>query len=253
MCASTSSRRVRCRDQVAVLAHGRHRRLLGDPHRNAHALDHRVHVGRGGVVVLDDHRCLEGVGRAQPHAAPRLRPDQRRHDRPAVTRRILESLAEEHHGCEVQLHVRRRLAAGGAHERRALGDVGGEHPRRVVDEVVEVLLVLAVEQACRLVGRPHATTPGWSCRFDPTPGRSQATSIPCSARCAAGPIPESISSCGELKAPPQSTTSRAASSLTVSPSRMPSTPTARPSCSSTRVTWTPVSTDRFGRSALGCR
>ena len=36
----------------------------------------------------------------------------------------------------------------------------------------------------------------------PTPGSSTAAVMPCSARCAAGPMPESISSCGLLIAPP---------------------------------------------------
>src|SRR5438045_545106 len=50
----------------------------------------------------------------------------------------------------------------------------------------------------------------WSCRLAPTPGASTRTSIPCSASCCAGPMPESISSCGELSAPPDRITSRLA-------------------------------------------
>ncbi len=51
---------------------------------------------------------------------------------------------------------------------------------------------------------------GWSCRFCPTPDTSETTSMPCSLRWAAGPMPETISSCGLLIAPPQRSTSRVA-------------------------------------------
>ena len=51
----------------------------------------------------------------------------------------------------------------------------------------------------------------------PTPGRSTRTAMPCSRRCAAGPMPESISSCGVLKAPPHRITSRRARTSRASP------------------------------------
>ena len=54
------------------------------------------------------------------------------------------------------------------------------------------------------------TTYGWSCRFPPTPGRSTATGTPTSPRWSAGPIPDSIKSCGEPIAPAARITSRAA-------------------------------------------
>jgi hypothetical protein len=54
----------------------------------------------------------------------------------------------------------------------------------------------------------HWITPsGWSCMCEPTPGASTRTSIPTSARCSAGPIPDSMSSLGESMAPADRTTS----------------------------------------------
>ena len=62
----------------------------------------------------------------------------------------------------------------------------------------------------RLVHSYFMYAQGWSCRFRPTPGRSTATSMPWRRSSSAGPIPDSISSCGELKVPPARMTSRAA-------------------------------------------
>ena len=62
-----------------------------------------------------------------------------------------------------------------------------------------------VSFVCQMTGQA-----GWSWRFCPTPARSTATSMPSSRRWVAGPMPESISSCGLLIAPPDRTTSAAA-------------------------------------------
>ena len=51
------------------------------------------------------------------------------------------------------------------------------------------------------------TTSTWSCRFSPTPGRSCTTGDAVLAQVAGGPMPESMSSCGEPNAPALSTTS----------------------------------------------
>ncbi len=52
---------------------------------------------------------------------------------------------------------------------------------------------------------------GCSARFLPTPGKSMVGLMPWALSSPAGPMPDSMSKCGELNAPPQSTTSRAAS------------------------------------------
>jgi choline dehydrogenase len=68
-----------------------------------------------------------------------------------------------------------------------------------------------------------------------------------------GPTPDSISCCGELIAPPRSTTSRSALAFSTRPRSTYSTPTARLPSNSTRVTSTPVRTVRFGRASAGRR
>ncbi len=104
------------------------------------------------------------------------------------------------------------------------------------------------ERTCQMTG-----TSGWSCRSSPTPGRSWTTSTPTERRWSAGPMPESISSCGELTAPPESTTSRVARAACTDPPRRYSTPVARPFSTSTRVVRAPVRTVRLGRDSAGCR
>ena len=80
----------------------------------------------------------------------------------------------------------------------------------------------------------------WSCRFAPTPGWSTTAPIPCSFRCAAGPIPDSIRIFGVAIAPAAITTSVPARASRVSlPSRQ-RTPTARPFSISTDSTSAPV-------------
>jgi hypothetical protein len=60
---------------------------------------------------------------------------------------------------------------------------------------------------------------GWSDRLAPTPGLSASTSMPISIRWSAGPMPDSISSCGLLIAPPDRMTSASAWALAASPCR----------------------------------
>mmetsp|Transcript_71201 Transcript_71201/g.230493 ORF Transcript_71201/g.230493 Transcript_71201/m.230493 type:complete len:262 (+) Transcript_71201:1031-1816(+) len=53
----------------------------------------------------------------------------------------------------------------------------------------------------------ETTAAGWSWRFSPTPGRSESTSRPCFWSWALGPMPESMRSCGECRAPATRSTS----------------------------------------------
>ena len=67
-------------------------------------------------------------------------------------------------------------------------------------------------------------------------------------------MPESINSCGELSAPPHSSTSRAASSVTALPLRVKLTPLARFASSKVMAEATaPVSTVRLRRERIGLR
>ncbi len=93
----------------------------------------------------------------------------------------------------------------------------------------------------------------WSCRFFPT-GRSATQAMSIARRCSAGPMPDSIRSCGELNVPLDTITSLAASARLRSPElSVYSTPVARVPFMSTRVACAPVSTVRFGRFFAGRR
>ena len=76
--------------------------------------------------------------------------------------------------------------------------------------------------------RCSTRTSRWSCKPCPTPGRSMRTGRPWASSAAAGPMPDSISSCGELTAPPHSNTSRSARRVIFSPRCNTSTPCTRP-------------------------
>ena len=70
---------------------------------------------------------------------------------------------------------------------------------------------------------------------------------------AAGPMPDSISSCGDSSAPALSSTSRPARTCLIAPPWRYSTPTARVPSNRMRVACAPVMTCRLGRARCGVR
>lgn len=74
-------------------------------------------------------------------------------------------------------------------------------------------------------------TAGWSCRLEPTPGRSATTSMPCSARWLEGPTPDAMSTCGLWMAPAASSTSPPA--LRPAEEEAPVGRTGAPGCTAT--------------------
>ncbi len=101
--------------------------------------------------------------------------------------------------------------------------------------------------------RHRIAAAGWSCRFSPTPGTLATTSMSSSRRCSAGPTPDSMSSCGELTAPPDRMTSPSTCTSVVAPWREYRTPIARVPANSTDDTSASVRTVRFDRSSAGRR
>ncbi len=82
--------------------------------------------------------------------------------------------------------------------------------------------------------RTPSQTPTCSIRFSPTSGEAATISMPSPRRVAGSPIPESMSSCGELIAPPERMTPRRAFRVRIAPSCSNATPTARPPSNRTR-------------------
>ncbi len=96
------------------------------------------------------------------------------------------------------------------------------------------------------VGERGTKTPGWSDRSAPTPGRFTSHRMPCSFRCAAGPMPLRISTV-EVPKVPQASTYMSAVSVTCRLPRTTRTPCARPGRMSRRSTRASLRIVRFGR------
>ena len=126
-------------------------------------------------------------------------------------------------------------------------------PSRNIRKRSAIATSLVRSYVTRCVQRTTVHASRWSCRLRPTSARSARTSIPCARSIAAGPMPESISSCGELIAPPASSTSRAACATSTRPRRSYSTPVARVPSSTTRRARAPVTTVTLARSRAAAR
>ena len=109
---------------------------------------------------------------------------------------------------------------------------------RAIRPCLKILLVsmFMVERFVLKTGRACR----WSCRFFPTPGRSQIGSIPFAFNSCASPMPESMRICGEPMAPALKITSRRARMVWLWPLILATTPLA-----------SPCSTQQFLRPAHG--
>ncbi|MCO5557596.1 hypothetical protein L7F22_011162 [Adiantum nelumboides] len=211
------------------------RGLFGDPPGQPDARGHHPHVvalGVGEVPRVDPGPVTEVAG-AQPHRAPGAATgDVRRQAEPVVGGRV----APAH-----RVQVERHRAVVHHQVRPVQGRVGAVEQPDLPPLVDSVTIGFAAS---------HMTRPStWSSRFEPTPGRSERTSMPNSRRCYPGPMPESISSFGVSIAPAARITSRSA--VTVSrPGPIPrwySTPVALVPSNSTWEAQQSVRTSRFGR------
>ena len=96
-------------------------------------------------------------------------------------------------------------------------------------------------------------TDTWSWRFRPTPASAALVEIPSFASSSGQPTPDSISSCGVLTTPADTSTSRPAFATRILPPTQYSTPTARTPSKTIRVASALTMTLRFGRRRAGCK
>ena len=159
-------------------------------------------------------------------------------------------------GGEVELDVGRVQPVAGAHEPAGLGHVRGQRSAALVSNSAQVLRRLSAPNSDVLLGRSRMTRrrSGGLGGCSPTPGTSATTSIRAPRARRGRPMPDSISSCGELYAPAHTITSRSArsSSMLAEPHRRRRRPRACPRTARDGAC-TCVSTVRFGRSITGCR
>ena len=161
---------------------------------------------RGHVVA----RRVEGVVHDRLGGRDRRR---RRRTRPAALRRsagtadthtpwacgIAHALIDDLHGREVELDVRRGRAGTDAGEAAGLGEVGGERARLASLRTPRSAAGSSASSRLSGSGVVHTSwVAAWSDRFSPDRGLVEQHLDLAHRRCSAGPIPESISSCGEL-------------------------------------------------------
>ena len=189
----------------------RQRRRLTDPVHHPHALLERP-ISRSSVRKAGSIAARRrGIGRRQLHSAAALGPQHAGVARKAVPLHLRPPMILEHRGDEMKLDVGRRQRPGAIvkkppasakrrrHRRGALcaSRDRAHHPpcaaqdcaheigraRLPADDIVEMVLQIGAD-----------------------PGAVERHRDAMFARCAAGPIPDSISNCGVANAPPANTT-----------------------------------------------
>jgi hypothetical protein len=163
-------------------------------------------------------RARQRVGAGQRHAAAARGRSRHTWQEIAVAEHRLAAVVDELADHEVQLHVGRRLVGLAAEEAAGLGEVGRQH--------AAARAPLEDAPACRqAAGSDRPNRFGHARRVDhlhhvhvvvqvhgPRRAGRAPPAMPCCCRCAPGPMPDSISSCGDCSAPALSSTSRRACS-----------------------------------------
>ena len=170
------------------------------------------------------------VAGSELDAAPARRVNERDEHGHRAPRRVGEALFAVGHRQDVPLQVGRGQPRVAAREPARLGDVGRQRSLVGHPPAGEVPCRRGFSHSPRDFRRRTTSrcTTGWSDRFAPHRGCRPSPGCPALARWSAGPMPDSISSCGLPIAPPATMTS--ASAGAVSPPRGGGrrTPTARP-------------------------
>ena len=201
--------------------------------------EHRRPVALAVEPARDDARLGGRIGRAQAHLAAALGPQHAREGRPRVLAGRHEAALGEHDGRHVDLHVGRFEPGARAPERRRLprcsrsaargrrSGAARRWPRSRRSSATRCSCARSRRRARGRTGSPRR-------RAGPAARRAPARAGARPGRC-----PDSISSCGVLYAPAQSTTSRSARSACATPSRTISAPVARSPSNSSRVAQRP--------------
>ena len=179
-------------------------------------------IGRfGEEIVYDPHR-LGGIGRAQYDLALAARMQQHRIDTECVFISRCHTgkpgpWVERRRG-EQEFDVRRLQLRPGPEEcvqtqrqrgRRPCPEQPGlGHGNARCDRPASTAETVR-DPAAAIAARPSGDRAGSG-----RPANRPEAQCPCSRRCAAGPMPDSINNCGELKTPPHRMTSRVASTWT---------------------------------------
>ena len=214
ICASVCARAEASSSRPPVAGQ---RGLLQDRAHQLEAAHQALDVVALGEEVGVDPRCRQRIGAGQRDAAAALGPQQAYVARVAVAERGLAAMVDQLADHEVQLQVGCRCVGPALDEAAGLGEVGGQHAAALAPPLEDAAARRARRR--RTTGR---TGLSGAARRPPARhrggraggGRRQAARAPARCRgCAsssAGPMPDSISTCGDCSAPAHSSTSRAA-------------------------------------------